>query len=45
MVEVGGIEPPSANPTLSVLHVFPVFHFNQELPNRQGKPQAIPDKF
>jgi len=28
LVEVAGIEPASANPTLSVLHVFPVFYFS-----------------
>jgi len=38
MVEAGGIEPPSASPTLQDLHAYPVYCSHHGLPDRQGKP-------
>ena len=38
LVEAGGIEPPSASPTLQDLHAYPVYCSHHGLPDRQGKP-------
>ena len=40
LVEAGGIEPPSASPTLQDLHACPVYLSHSGLPDRQGKPEA-----
>jgi len=40
LVEPGGIEPPSASPTLQDLHAYPVYWSHSRLPDRQGKPDA-----
>src|SRR5882724_8380713 len=40
MVEAGGIEPPSASPTLQDLHAYPVYCSRPGLPDRQGKPRT-----
>ena len=40
MVEVGGIEPPSTNPTLQDLHACPTYCSRKRLPGGQGAPQS-----
>ena len=42
LVEMAGIEPASASTPPSALHAYPIFRFNQQLPDRQGKLMAIP---
>ena len=42
LVEAAGIEPASASPPPSVLHVYPVYCFNWTPPDRQGKRPASP---
>jgi len=44
-VEAAGIEPASASPLPSVLHAYPVYCFNQTLPDRQGRRTASPCGF
>ena len=45
LVEAGGIEPPSASPTLQDLHAYPVYCSRTGLPDRQGRPGASPVLF
>ena len=45
LVEAAGIEPASANPLLSGLHVYPIFLFNCLTSDWKGVKTAIPIKF
>lgn len=45
VVEARGVEPLSASPPPAALHAYPVFEFNSRLPDRQGRPTAIPVRF
>jgi len=40
MVEAGGIEPPSENPTRQDLHAYPNLCSRSGLPDGQGKPKT-----